>query len=156
MEINTIELGKKIKKRRTELDLTLSDLSSLSGLAIQLISDYENNRKEPGLKNFMKLCGALKVEPQYFLGDDAFGYHKTSTYGYALRNYITALNLCTDDKLVVRDGKVSIEINTPELIAAFTNIQFAKGYGGIIEKALTNMAINMYSGQEIQVKDEEK
>ena len=145
-----LEIGKKLKKRRSELNLTLSELSKQSGLALQLISDYENERKEPGLKNLIKLSEALKVHTSYFLEYDPFGNSKKSTVGYALQCYVTALGLLKEDKVVIDGDNVVIQLNNEEIKKVFTDIKNHSNGNEELKNIIQKMAINMLSNVEIE------
>jgi len=63
-------LGKKIRKRMNELELSISKLSSMTGIGISTLSDYISGRYEPSLSKIISLCSALKVDCKYFFEKD--------------------------------------------------------------------------------------
>jgi len=151
-------VGERIKKRRKELDYTLKDLSEKSGVLPQLISDYENGRKEPGIKNIKLLCNALKVRPNYLLEDIEQGCcDNADTYGAVLYHYFEALNLSINDKLDINkeNNTVDIHINDKTLVKVFVQCKDFFDIGGEAEKTLQNMNISLLSTVKIKPNDEQ-
>lgn len=149
-----LTIGERIKKRRVELGMTLKDLSEKSGILPQLISDYENNRKEPGMKNIKSLCKALEVRANYMLEDDYFvSTYKSKTYGAVLYNYLTALEISRKDELKIdkENMKVSIEINDPTIVKAIIQLfQLVGDFDNAVYEAMKNFNVNILS--EIEIK----
>lgn len=58
-------IGDQIKKRRTELELTQSELSAATGIKTTTISNYENNVSSPSDENIYKLMTALKCDANF-------------------------------------------------------------------------------------------
>lgn len=52
-------IGKNIRKRRRDQDLTLKKLGEMSGLNLVQIHKYEQGKTEPGIKNLVKIAKAL-------------------------------------------------------------------------------------------------
>ncbi|MCQ2742290.1 MAG: helix-turn-helix domain-containing protein [Bacilli bacterium] len=152
--VNETSIGERIKSRRSELSLTLKELSKTSGLSPQLISDYENGRKEPGIKNLKILCTALKVYPNYFLCDDKWDVSKgkMNTYGNALRLYLEAMEISKKDDLIVdlEKKEVFIKINDEILKNAFTIIKKMGMDKEMLKETMENFTVSMLSSQEIE------
>lgn len=65
-----LELGKKIKIARIKKNVTVLELANISGVGDSNISKLENGRlKSPGLKNYLKICYALNMNPADFFAD---------------------------------------------------------------------------------------
>lgn len=58
-------IGDKIKERRLELGLTQLQLSELTGIKKNTISNYENNVSSPSEENIFKIMEALKCDANY-------------------------------------------------------------------------------------------
>lgn len=151
--MGNLTLGSKIQKRRKELNLTLKELSEKCGILPQLISDYENDRKEPGLKNLRALCDALEIYPNYLLIDSEYSLgNKTKTYGEALNHYLEALALSKHDTLIVdkENQTVNICINDNILKKVFLQIDDFLKIGGPVAETLKAFNINLLSSIEIK------
>ena len=55
-------MNETIKLRRIQLNLTQQELSELSGVSQQLISQNENNKATPSLRTVLKLTKALGLD----------------------------------------------------------------------------------------------
>ena len=55
-------MNETIKLRRIQLNLTQQELSELSGVSQQLISQIENNKATPSLLTVLKLTKALGLD----------------------------------------------------------------------------------------------
>lgn len=58
-------IGDKIKERRRELGLTQLQLSDLTGIKKNTISNYENNVSSPSEENIFKIMEALGCDANY-------------------------------------------------------------------------------------------
>ncbi len=65
-----IDVGSKIKLLRQKTGLTISQLSSLSGLSVSMISQCERNIISPSLSTIETLSSIFDVRPSYFLEKD--------------------------------------------------------------------------------------
>lgn len=147
-------LGERLKIRRRELELTLAQLSDKCGISPQLISDYENDRKEPGLKNIRALCSALEVYPNYLIEENKYvaSSNKENTYGNVLNCYFEALKYSKKDELIIDKDKkeVFIKINDSVLKNALIMMEPYIGKNDF-EEAIKNFNINLLS--EVEIKD---
>nr|WP_302427458.1 helix-turn-helix transcriptional regulator [Limosilactobacillus mucosae] len=66
----------RIKKMRTDLGLTQAQLAEKTGLSMQAISSYENNKRNPKEEVWWKLSDFFGVPPSYLQGiaDDKNGW----------------------------------------------------------------------------------
>lgn len=62
-------LGKKLKLKRIELDLTQKDLSEACNIAIGTISGIEKHSKSTSTKTLLEIAKFLKVDISYFFGE---------------------------------------------------------------------------------------
>ena len=67
LEIDYSEIGGRVLSRRKELKLTQEDLSKLTEISINQISNIENGHSVPTVDTIVKLSRALKTTPDYFL-----------------------------------------------------------------------------------------
>jgi len=64
------DLGEKLHNLRTENEITLVELSKLSGVLASTLSDIERGKiKNPAFSTIEKISLALKVSPLYFCED---------------------------------------------------------------------------------------
>src|SRR5512138_1715564 len=63
------ELGKRLKRARTERDLTLKNVEQLSGVSATHISQIERGMTSPTVGALQKLARALEKETGFFLED---------------------------------------------------------------------------------------
>lgn len=61
-----IDIGSKIRKLRTMLDMSQKNLADKVGLTASSISQLENNQISPTMNNFVIICSALKTSPAEF------------------------------------------------------------------------------------------
>lgn len=73
-------IGDMIKERRLELDLTQLQLSSLTNIKKNTISNYENNISAPNEENIIKLMDALKCDANYLFEWDKAECFKVSSF----------------------------------------------------------------------------
>lgn len=66
----------RIKKMRTDLGLTQIQLAEKTGLSMQAVSSYENNKRNPKEEVWWKLSDFFNVPPSYLQGiaDDKSGW----------------------------------------------------------------------------------
>jgi len=67
MVVIAINLNCRLSEIRYEMRMTQSDLSNITGIAISLISAYENNKRYPNTYTLWNLANALncKVDDLY-------------------------------------------------------------------------------------------
>lgn len=59
--INTVELGRAIKRHREELKLSLRDVADLTGVSASTLSRIENGTGKPDADNIARLSGWLDM-----------------------------------------------------------------------------------------------
>ena len=64
MQIDSREIGLKIKERRNILNLQQKDLAELSSVSLRTIIQIENGNGNPSLKTLLNLLKVLGVELQ--------------------------------------------------------------------------------------------
>ena len=68
IEINTKELGKRIKELRTDLGLSQKELAEKVGVAVNTISQYESGISKTSSDVLAKLAVELETTTDYLLG----------------------------------------------------------------------------------------
>lgn len=68
-EVETLNLGNKIRQLRRKRALTLQNVSDLSGLSKSLLSQIENSFTAPPIATLLKISKALDVKIGYFFQD---------------------------------------------------------------------------------------
>lgn len=68
-EVDYIKLGKRIKTRRKELNLTQEELGKQVDCSSNHISALENGVNHPSVEMLVKLSDSLKISVDYFLQD---------------------------------------------------------------------------------------
>lgn len=63
-------LGSRLRARRIELGLKLSDVADATGLSMQYVSNLERDRGNPTLKALTAMAGALKTSVAGLVGAD--------------------------------------------------------------------------------------
>ncbi len=61
-----VSVGKNIMRARKERNLTIKDISIMSGITSSLISQIENDKANPSLNTLYSLARAIGVEVSYF------------------------------------------------------------------------------------------
>ena len=63
-------LGSRMRSRRTERGLKLTDVADATGLSMQYVSNLERDRGNPTLKSLAAIAGALGTTVAALVGDD--------------------------------------------------------------------------------------
>ncbi len=69
---DTTELGRRLKRRRLEQNLTLKDVELKAKVSATHVSEIERGMTSPTVGALCKIAGALGTEPSYFLRRDAY------------------------------------------------------------------------------------
>jgi transcriptional regulator with XRE-family HTH domain len=64
-----LTVGQKLKHRRSELNLSLRALGTLTDLSAAFLSQIECGKSNPSLKSLQKIANSLGVTLNYFLGE---------------------------------------------------------------------------------------
>jgi len=56
-----MNLGNKLKELRKQRNITIKELSSMTGLSIGFISNLERNQNSPSISNLQLICQALEI-----------------------------------------------------------------------------------------------
>jgi len=81
-------LGEKIRKLRSEKELTIPDLTKLTGVTAATISDIERGRiANPSVYSIHKIARALQVDISYLLEDDRDVLQKFRSYNEKFQEY---------------------------------------------------------------------
>ncbi|SHI51027.1 helix-turn-helix domain-containing protein [Lutispora thermophila] len=65
-----IDVGSKIRKLRKSKNLSIADLSAMTGLSTGLISQIERNKVVPTIVAMLKIVNALEVTMGYFFDEE--------------------------------------------------------------------------------------
>lgn len=62
-----MEIGQRLKQKRIEKSLNLTELSKLTGIPNGTLSKYENNKNSPSLENLYSLSQILEVSTNWII-----------------------------------------------------------------------------------------
>ncbi len=110
--INTVELGRAIKRRREELGLSLRDVADVTNVSASTLSRIENGTGKPDADNIARLTGWLDMPI-----DRVMSKSKTSTdveavvyYPHEATPEIVEAHLRADKKLTPETAKALSEL----------------------------------------------
>ena len=112
-------LGKRLHKRRIELQLTLRNLADKTDLTPSFISQLERGLANPSLSSLQRLSDALSVPLLYFIEGN--------------ENHSPVVRANKRSKLDLDDDRVSYELLTPDLTGSMEVLL------GVIEKDCQNV-----------------
>ena len=79
-----IEIGRRIKLRRKQMEYTQEQLAELMDVSVQMISNLEQGKKAIRPENLVKLCYFLAIDADYILtGKRAHAVHDDVWEKYA-------------------------------------------------------------------------
>ena len=67
-----MELGKKIRDRREDLDYSQKDMAAMIPMNQSNYSKIERGVQEPSMEQLRRICQILKLDPRFLLGIDEF------------------------------------------------------------------------------------
>ena len=67
MYVDYNEVGRRIAKRRKELGIKQRQVNEMAELSDKYLSNIETARSIPSIDVLMRICGVLKVTPDYLL-----------------------------------------------------------------------------------------
>ncbi|MGM9608792.1 MAG: helix-turn-helix domain-containing protein [Eubacteriales bacterium] len=69
-----MQIGKKIRDAREDLDLSQSDMAKLIPMNQSNYSKIERDLQEPNLEQLRRICQILKLDPKYLLNIDEYEF----------------------------------------------------------------------------------
>ncbi|NPV57063.1 MAG: helix-turn-helix transcriptional regulator [Anaerolineae bacterium] len=102
-------LGKRLKKRRVELGLTLRQLAEMTSLTPSFISQLERGMTTPSLNSIQRLADALKVPFMFFISEEGQSTLRVTRAGHRR-------------KVLVEDVHTSYELLSPDLTTGFEGV----------------------------------
>ncbi len=97
-----------LRKHRKEMKLTQEALAEKAELSATIISDYENERKEPSIASAQNLAGALGITLDELVGNTPETQHKKKLDNEGLLTVLSALELLK--------AQIKVEKHTVKLI----------------------------------------
>src|SRR3712207_3200496 len=75
--VNTVELGRAIRRKREEVGLSLRDVADETGVSASTLSRIENGTGKPDADNIARLTGWLNMPMERVMGNKAEGGEST-------------------------------------------------------------------------------
>ncbi|MHB8135452.1 MAG: helix-turn-helix domain-containing protein [Anaerolineaceae bacterium] len=101
-------IGQRLKKRRTELNLSLRDLASTTQLTAAFLSQVERGISNPSLNSLRRISTSLNVPMLYFMAE---GENRSPVVRSSERSHIE-----------LEESNVSYELLTPDLTGSFVSV----------------------------------
>ena len=96
-EIDYQQLGRRIREKRTSLNMLQKDLAIAIGTATNHLSDIEHGKKSPSLELLMRISSLLDTPVDYFLMGNPY-----SCRSFCINTELAAtLQKCTPQSLMV-------------------------------------------------------
>ncbi len=92
MKMNLQEFGRRVKKRRKDMNMNQSDLAEAIGISVPHMSAIENGKHAPNYFHICNLCNALHVTPDFLLLGDSHSPRSN-------REVIEILSSCSESDL---------------------------------------------------------
>ena len=73
-----------LKELCKENNITIKELSKITGITDSLLYKYANQKTSPTIDNIVKLANYFNCSIDYMLGDDSFNYGFNQTYNKSL------------------------------------------------------------------------
>lgn len=154
------EIGEKIKKLRTDKQMTLKDLSKLTNLSIGYISQLERGKTTVALDSLQKISEALEVDFTYFFNmpnKDNIELYKSFERNMLFmenNNYIeyTLSNNLANMKLLPRLIEVMPQ-KEPELVELYSHEgeEFIYVLEGILTYYYNGKSYDLYPGDAFHI-----
>ncbi|MBR4929740.1 MAG: helix-turn-helix transcriptional regulator [Bacteroidaceae bacterium] len=61
-------MGKKIRRKRREMDITQEQLAALVGISTSFVGHIERGTRVPSIETLYRICDALGVSADYLMG----------------------------------------------------------------------------------------
>lgn len=94
MDLDYLNLGQRIAKRRTQIGLRQNVLADLIGISNNYLSSIERGKEKPSLEVIVSLCNALQVTPDYLLMGNMYSNNVP-------QNIIEWLRLCSNEDIAL-------------------------------------------------------
>lgn len=109
--INTVELGRAIKRRREELGLSLRDVADVTGVSASTLSRIENGTGKPDADNIARLTGWLDMPIDRVMSKNAASdVEPVIYYPHEATPEIVEAHLRADKKLTPETAKALSEL----------------------------------------------
>lgn len=92
MELNYVEIGRRIARRRMQMGLKQITLAEKVGISNNYLSSIERGKEKPGLEILVSLCRELRVTPDYLLMGNLYTNNIP-------QNIMDGLRLCSEADL---------------------------------------------------------
>jgi transcriptional regulator with XRE-family HTH domain len=109
--INTVELGRAIKRRREELGLSLRDVADVTAVSASTLSRIENGTGKPDADNIARLTGWLDMPVDRVMNNhSASAVEPVIYYPHEATPEIVEAHLRADKKLTPETAKALSEL----------------------------------------------
>ncbi len=108
--INTVELGRAIKRRREELQLSLRDVADVTNVSASTLSRIENGTGKPDADNIARLTGWLDMPIDRVMSKSANEVEAVVYYPHEATPEIVEAHLRADKKLTPETAKALSEL----------------------------------------------
>jgi len=103
-------VGKRLRKRARELDLSDAEVARRVGLSIQRYGHYVTDRREPDFATLLRICRVLDVTPNEVLQGPMGSVGRSTANKLGARLNAAANVLDTDDlRLVVKQVEMLVQ-----------------------------------------------
>ncbi|MEO8042867.1 MAG: helix-turn-helix transcriptional regulator [Acidobacteriota bacterium] len=108
--INTVELGRAIKRRRDELGLSLRDVADVTNVSASTLSRIENGTGKPDADNIARLTGWLDMPIDRVMSKSTSDVEAVVYYPHEATPEIVEAHLRADKKLTPETAKALSEL----------------------------------------------
>ncbi|MEO6334990.1 MAG: helix-turn-helix transcriptional regulator [Pyrinomonadaceae bacterium] len=108
--INTVELGRAIKRRREELGLSLRDVADVTNVSASTLSRIENGTGKPDADNIARLTGWLDMPIDRVMSKSTSNVEAVVYYPHEATPEIVEAHLRADKKLTPETAKALSEL----------------------------------------------
>ena len=108
--INTVELGRAIKRRRDELGLSLRDVADVTNVSASTLSRIENGTGKPDADNIARLTGWLDMPIDRVMKKQTSDVEPVIYYPHEATPEIVEAHLRADKRLTPETAKALSEL----------------------------------------------
>jgi transcriptional regulator with XRE-family HTH domain len=108
--INTVDLGRAIKRRREELGLSLRDVADVTNVSASTLSRIENGTGKPDADNIARLTGWLDMPIDRVMSKSTSEVEAVVYYPHEATPEIVEAHLRADKKLTPETAKALSEL----------------------------------------------